>query len=47
MHGDIDDLSGRMLIRRRRYYQRNVTAAGLAMTGAALGLVLTALLLWP
>ena len=46
MPGDMDDLSGRLLIRQRRYYQRNVTAAGLAMTGAALGLLLAASLFW-
>ena len=47
MHGDMDDLSGRMLLRRRRYRQRTVTVAGLATTGATLGLVLAAFLLWP
>ena len=47
MPGDMDDLSGRLLVRRRRYHQHTITVAGLAMTGAALGLVLAAFLLWP
>ena len=45
MHGDMDDLSGRLLVRRRRYRQR--TVAGLATTGVAFGVALAALLLWP
>ena len=46
MHGDMDDLSGRMLLRRRRYRQRTVTVAGLATTGVAFGVALVASFLW-
>ena len=46
MPGDMDDLSGRLLVRRRRYYQRTVTGAGLAMTGVAFGVALVVCFLW-
>ena len=44
MHGNMDDLSRRMLIRRRRYRQR--TVAGLATTGVAFSVAFVASFLW-
>ena len=46
MPGVMHDLSGRLLVRRRRYLQRTITVAGLAMTGVAFGVALVACFLW-
>ena len=47
MSGDLDDLRGRMLVRRQRFHRRSAITTNLAAIGVALGIILMAFLLWP
>ena len=47
LSGDLDDLRGRLLVRRQRFHRRSAITTNLAAIGVALGIILMAFLLWP
>lgn len=46
MSGDMDELRGRMLARRKRFHLWNTTISSLTLIVTALGLAFVAALLW-